>query len=365
MTVFIASQRSISGTVGGVETFVRRLLEAFPHLCLIEPGSMRPGHSKAVRLRVLRKGPRSLAFTLSLWWWLVRHRRGVSLLVLNRVEHVLAAMASGLAGRTVMVVHGSSKYADLYFGRVGRVVHRFLEAVSVRRCREVCVLMGESPPGLPHYRVKYPESRTIVERRVLVPSMPLLVNSKDPRETPLVIGYLGRLDEPVKRISALAFMSHALENAAIPHKVQVLGEGADAAILRAKAQELGVHANFEYGVLPDVTAFQGGWHIGIVASRFEGMCLAALELLAAGIPVVASDVGEMRNYATWGAVTVADVGPEASPCACGETLADAVLQVRTAWPRVRGRALASRALVAQGWYAEALVDWEASLREGT
>ncbi|NHN92328.1 glycosyltransferase [Acetobacter sicerae] len=45
----------------------------------------------------------------------------------------------------------------------------------------------------------------------------------------------------------------------------------------------------------DTAAFLGGLHVYVQPSLFEGMCLAAHEAMAAGLPVIATPVGELQK----------------------------------------------------------------------
>jgi glycosyltransferase involved in cell wall biosynthesis len=49
------------------------------------------------------------------------------------------------------------------------------------------------------------------------------------------------------------------------------------------------------GWLSDIPAYLRSLHLYIQPSAYEGMCLAAHEAMAAGLPVVATPVGELRR----------------------------------------------------------------------
>lgn len=116
-----------------------------------------------------------------------------------------------------------------------------------------------------------------------------------PRWTPgesFRIGSLGRL-HPNKGydvlVAALARVDPAVRAAC---EVVVGGEGAERAALEAAARAAGVGLAFA-GFQPDPAAFLAGCHGYVQPSRAEGLCIAAHQAMAAGLPVVVSSVGEM------------------------------------------------------------------------
>lgn len=123
---------------------------------------------------------------------------------------------------------------------------------------------------------------------------------------PVRIGSLGRL-HPVKGydvlIDALARLPAGLPQVA----VTVAGEGSARAALAARAAAAGVAIDFAgYAARPD--AFLAGCHLYVQPSRSEGLCVAAHEAMAAGLPVAATAVGELPHSVVAG-VTGALVPP--------------------------------------------------------
>jgi glycosyltransferase involved in cell wall biosynthesis len=114
-------------------------------------------------------------------------------------------------------------------------------------------------------------------------------------EQRLRIGSMGRL-HPVKGydvlLDALAILQNGSFGALPPFEVALAGCGGERDRLTAQAERLG---------LDDVTlcgfrqprSFLADLHLYVQPSRSEGMCLAMHEAMLAGLPVVASAVGEM------------------------------------------------------------------------
>jgi len=76
----------------------------------------------------------------------------------------------------------------------------------------------------------------------------------------------------------------------------ILGDGPDAEALQALAKTLGISQHVEFvGDCDNVAAYLGTADIYVQPSRDEGLPNAVLEAMAAGLPVVASDVGGNRD----------------------------------------------------------------------
>ena len=97
--------------------------------------------------------------------------------------------------------------------------------------------------------------------------------------------------------------------------------------LRACAEEAGVGNRVVFGGLrPDARALMGAADAVLLPSHGEGLPLVALETLAAGTPLVATDVRGLRELAGDGAVLLAPHGdPQALAAAIRRVLEDRAL----------------------------------------
>jgi glycosyltransferase involved in cell wall biosynthesis len=149
------------------------------------------------------------------------------------------------------------------------------------------------------------------------------------------VGALGRL-EPQKGFDVLI---RALPR--LPDVTAVLvGEGSERARLERLAADLGVSERVRLmGWADDPTTHLETFEILVLPSRFEGFPLAVVEAMLAELPVVATDVGGVREAVLHGetGMLVPPDDPEALAGALRELLDDA--QLRRAMGR-RGRALA-------------------------
>lgn len=113
---------------------------------------------------------------------------------------------------------------------------------------------------------------------------------------PLRIGSLGRL-HPVKGydvlIEALAKIRASGHELSVPIEIAVAGEGDERARLEALAISAGITNLRLIGYANNPRDFLSSLHLYVQPSRSEGFCIAAHEAMTAGLPVIASSVGEL------------------------------------------------------------------------
>ncbi len=119
-----------------------------------------------------------------------------------------------------------------------------------------------------------------------------------PGET-LRIGTLGRLHR-VKGYDVLIEALARLPASGMPIDVSIAGDGAQRENLEESARALGVTTLRLQGYTQDPRAYLAGLHLYLQPSRSEGLCVAAHEAMQAGLPVVASAVGQLPYSITAG-----------------------------------------------------------------
>ena len=161
-----------------------------------------------------------------------------------------------------------------------------------------CLWIGdsESVTALTAERLSVPPAR--------LATWPLFAADPEaPRATPwrpgetLRLGTLGRL-HPAKGydvlVAALARMRAQGFTPPAPFEVRIGGEGVLHEALEAAARQAGVDNVRFVGFQDRPAAFLADLHLYLQPSRREGLCIAAHEAMQAGLPVIASAVGEMR-----------------------------------------------------------------------
>lgn len=128
------------------------------------------------------------------------------------------------------------------------------------------------------------------------------MNAQAPQAKPwrpgqtLRLGALGRL-HPVKGydvlLDALALLKAQGLAAPAPFEVLVAGDGGELERLEAQRTAAGLDNVRFSGFCAAPQGFLAGLHLYLQPSRSEGLCVAAHEAMQAGLPVLASAVGEL------------------------------------------------------------------------
>jgi len=104
-----------------------------------------------------------------------------------------------------------------------------------------------------------------------------------------VVGWVGRLSHEKGPDVLLEALSHVAD---LPLVASVIGDGADGRSLAAQAQRLGLDGRVRWhGVVPDAAPLFAAFDLFVLSSRTEGSPMVVFEAMAAGVPVIASDVG--------------------------------------------------------------------------
>jgi glycosyltransferase involved in cell wall biosynthesis len=222
-----------------------------------------------------------------------------------------------------------------------RVAYRGLDR-GLRRFTDVLVTPSHAMAQLLAERVGYDAGElVVVPNGVDVPEVPLARGER--------VGTIALL-EPVKGLQYLIEAARRLPDT----RFVIFGTGSQEAELRALAAGLPIEFA---GYVPSAEALEQ-LSIFVLPSIMENSPLAMLEALAAGIPVVASRVGGIPEYAAPGTATLIEPrDPVALAAAIGELLADPVLasrRVRAGREAARERSAARTAERMLELYAAAL-----------
>jgi glycosyltransferase involved in cell wall biosynthesis len=109
-----------------------------------------------------------------------------------------------------------------------------------------------------------------------------------------IVGNVARLAEQKGHETLLAAARTVLERRP-DVRFAIAGDGELRELLEQRAKELGDDHVFILGNRPDVPDLLASFAVFAYPSRFEGLCLAVIEAQAAGVPVVATPVGGIRE----------------------------------------------------------------------
>lgn len=111
----------------------------------------------------------------------------------------------------------------------------------------------------------------------------------------IVVGTACRL-EPVKALHSLLKAVAELVNEFPELRLEIAGDGSLRASLEEESQRLDIASRVRFlGWQQEMAAVLAGWDIFVLPSLDEGFPIAALEAMAAGLPVVASAVGGLNE----------------------------------------------------------------------
>jgi glycosyltransferase involved in cell wall biosynthesis len=172
--------------------------------------------------------------------------------------------------------------------------------------------------------------------------------------------FMGNL-VPVKRVHALIEAVAEVSKDLQKVRLGILGDGPEQARLERLVQDLGIAENMDFiGRKDDVENYINSARAVILVSRSEGMPAAAIESIFCGVPVILTDVGDIKDIFIHGenALLVPAGDKWALVAAIRQLLTDDEL-----YEHLREGALKTRERHIQKWNLKGQVrEWEKALR---
>jgi len=281
--------------VGGAQTYVAQLLHVLGARFEVVVGAHGEGplrdaaRAAGVRFVPLRHVRRNLhpghdLLGLLELVALIRRERPDIVHVNSSKAGVLGRLAA-LATRThvrVFTVHGwAFKAHDGLTGALYRWADRLMSPLTTLT---ICVSETERAAGLAA-RTCRAERTVVIPNAIDVESAPRARLDGDPPRI-VTVGRLARPKDPLTLVRALVGVGQRR------FALAFIGDGPERQILQEEVHTLGLGGMVELlGERRDVPELLARADVFVLSSRSEGAPLSILEAMAAGLPVVASDVG--------------------------------------------------------------------------
>jgi glycosyltransferase involved in cell wall biosynthesis len=210
---------------------------------------------------------------------------------------VAALLAGNARPRVVHTFHGHvlSGYFDTRRERVFRLIERGLAHATDR----IVAVSEQVRDDLIRFRVAPPEKIAVVQYGfdldARVQTSPEMARQKRAAAglsaTDFVVGWAGRLSE-IKRPLDLVRVAAKVDGS----RLLLAGDGELRPAVEQLAAELGLTDRVRLlGYVDDIGSWYGAFDAFLLTSANEGAPVVAIEALAAGVPVVATDAGGTRN----------------------------------------------------------------------
>lgn len=304
-------------SVGGAEQVMRDVLAHFDPqvvsarlICLRRGGPLvQEFRDAGVQVEVLGRRGWWDPWTLAQLWRLMRRRGTDAVLV---THHHRAALALGrVAALLARVPVNVIAVHDMDLAAVGkRCLPRW--AVNTLALSDVMILLSASQGEYLRNQEGVGRSRRSSIREVVVPNGIVLPPTWGPADrdraraelswdsNPLsddefVVGIVARLSAQKAHQVLFAAFARLLDTVPTARLV-VVGTGPREAELRSLAAGLGIASRTDFmGVRRDVPELLPGFDVACLSSVHEGVPIAIIEAMAAGLPVVATDCGAVRD----------------------------------------------------------------------
>lgn len=210
--------------------------------------------------------------------------------------------------KLIQIIHGSSSYTTMHWGRWKRLIYELIERVSIQTAKRTFVVLMRDEFGVPYYQKKYKKYREkICYARIPVNTEKFFPQNKMvcreelglPQEA-FIIMYGGRVEHAPKRV---LLFPDIIKKLLLDEKniyFIVIGDGNDLNKLQEKFAQLVPKENYKMmGYIEDRTVlakYINACDLNINISEFEGTCTSSLEAIACGIPVLSTDVGDIKLF---------------------------------------------------------------------
>lgn len=283
--------------MGGAERLLVDALPLFPRdkYCMKVLGLGKDGtvgellRSKGISASALGGSKSDPSFVLRLVKYLTKNKPHILHTHLF-MPGVLGRLIGKAVGIEIIISHEHFQNAEIYHAllAIEKRTWRFADASvfiskKIKEERSVCI-----PDSVKKFVIYNGIDATEIERGERRKGRQILGG----RYEDVIVGWVGRVDEHEKNLTALLKAMKKVSSSHKNIKVVLIGEGKDIDKLKTATKQMGLDSTVAWlGAREDARSLYAGMDIFVLPSRFEGMPLVLLEAMSAGLPIVASQVG--------------------------------------------------------------------------
>lgn len=202
---------------------------------------------------------------------------------------LLGLLTARLAGCRMMTTpHGWSLEQDRKLQ-----LYEKLDRLSFRYMDLVCPLSAELAEGI--MGQVHPAKLRLIMNGVDIDEIRGSVAPRTGKRDGFTIGYIGQLIERKDLLTLFNAVSY-LQTTGVDVCLKIIGDGLQRNLLQADAARLGLTGKVQFfGFRPDAAVFLNSFDLFVLPSLSEGIPRCLMEAMAAGVPLVASDIAGNRN----------------------------------------------------------------------
>ena len=249
--------------------------------------------------------PLSIRYMLKEFFWVSKLGK-FDCIYAQRTEFSIPFKFSKHKNKLIQMIHGSSKYSAVFWGKKKARVQMFFEKKAIKIAARTYVILNREEFGVPYYKKQYPKyankffyGRNPINTSYFYPRDKKEVRNELGISFPTVVSFVGRVENNPKRVLLFPQLMEELIKRFPNLGFVVVGVGADLKELIKIVDEKGMSSHFIFtGYIDDmitISKYVCASDITINISSFEGTCTSNLESVACSVPVISTDVGDIKE----------------------------------------------------------------------
>lgn len=252
------------------------------------------------------KSPLSLYYAINEIKW-IKNVEKFDCIYAQRIEYTLPFMFSKNKRKVIQMIHGSSKYSEIGFGKKIAKVYPIFERMAIKIAGKTLIILNREEFGVPYYKQKYNKykHKIFYGKNPINTEIYCKKSKVDCRrklgfhDNDNIIVFSGRVENNPKRVMLYPDICRGLIKKGYKFTFVVVGDGNDKKLLEKKIIDYGLSDYFELtGYIDDsnmIANYVNCADVTINISMFEGTSTSVLESISCGVPVISTDVGDIHE----------------------------------------------------------------------